>query len=386
MKKVVAIVLAMMLAAGIFAGTVSASPALDGTWPEETVKIAVEVYDTTDQTVLGYHDYFDYLAKYYNVEFIFSESISTAEDELAFAESCAAAGCKAYFAGYCASMETIVNRVTELGMYYWGVERGLDEIFKDNEYYLGGFLPVVDGSDVEGNGDFLLGYELAYNLAENGSTHIAFCNGGADFGIPMFIDRQAGFFKGIEDAQAAGYAVAFDPEADVVSGWPGTDEFAAKQSQVITGDYDAVAASFSGVEVWIQPIMDAGKLGQIKIAGVGAVTDTMVDISEIGLVGALVYENEEVVFGNAIPMFINAVNGHADLVKGEKGYCDIPVNRWTLTKPEEFAAIYGKHEAGEFYITAEDLAQFFPEFNPDTTKEEFEDFYRSFTLEKALGE
>lgn len=364
----------------------AAEPALDGTWPEETIKIGVEVYDTTDQSVLGYREYFDYLSRYYNLEFIFSESISSAEQELEFVNNCAAAGCKGYVGGYNISMDTVVRRVTEMGMYYWGVERGLDETFKDNEYYLGGFVPVVDGSEVEGNGDFLLGYELAYSLAEGGCAHVAFCNGGADFGIPMFIDRQAGFFAGIEAAQADGYAVAFDPSADIVSGWPGTDEFAARQSQVITGDYDAVAASFSGVEVWLQPIIDAGKMGAVKLAGVGAVTDSMVDISESGAIGALIYECEEVVFGNAIPMIINAVNGHNDLVKGEDGYCLVGVNRWTLTDPEAIATIFNKHDSGEYYVSAEEMSQFFPEFNADASKDQFLEFYRSKTLDAALAE
>ena len=387
MKKILCFAVAALMAALMLTGSVfAAEPALDGSWPEESIKIGVEVYDTTDQTVLGYHEYFDYLSKYYNVEFMYSESISSAEQELEFVDNCASAGCKGYFGGYNISMDTVVRRVTEMGMYYWGVERGLDEEFKDNPYYLGGFVPVVDGSDVEGNGDFLLGYELAYTLAEGGSAHVAFCNGGADFGIPMFIDRQSGFFAGIEAAQADGFGIAFDPAADIVSGWPGTDEFAARQSQVITGDYDSVAASFSGVEVWLQPIIDAGKMGSVKLAGVGAVTDSMVSISESGAIGALVYECEEVVFGNAIPMMINAINGHSDLVKGEEGYCIVPVNRWTLSKTEDIAAIYDKHDAGEYYVTAEDLAQFFPEFNPDTTKDQFLEFYRSKTLAAVLAE
>lgn len=180
--------------------------------------------------------------------------------------------------------------------------------------------------------------------------------------------------------------IAFDPAQDVVSGFPGTDEFAARQSQVITSDYDAVAASFSGVEVWLQPLIDAGKLGTVKLAGVGAVTDSMVSISETGSIGALVYECEEVVFGNAVPMIINAVNGHADMVKGEEGYAAVPVNRWTLKDAAEIAAIYEKHDAGEYYVTAEDIAQMIPELNPEASREQMMDYYRGITLEAALAE
>lgn len=387
MKKLICFMTAAVMAVMLFAGVAGAAEIpLDGSWPEETIKIGVEVFDTTDETTLGTLAYFDYLTNYYNVEFICSESIGSAEDELAFISSCAAAGCKAFISVYNVSRETEVKQVTDMGMYYWSVDRDMDEQFADNEYFLGGFLPVVDGLDVEGTGDFLLGYELAYTLAAGGSKHIAFCNGGADFGIQMFIERQDGFFAGIEAARADGYDVAFDPAADVVSGFPGTDDFAARQTQVIAGDYDAVAASFSGVAVWLQPIIDSGKIGQIKLAGVDAVNETMVDISAGGFIGALVYECQELCFGNAIPMILNAVNGHMDLLKGEEGYCAVPVNRWTFKTAEDIAAVYNKHEAGEYYVTAEDIAQFLPEFNPDTTRDEFINFYRSKTLENALAE
>jgi len=385
-KAITSMVLTATMAVALFAGTTHASEqALDGTWPESRIKIGVEVYDTTDATVIGYTNYFNYLSDYYNVEFMFSESISDAEAEFAFADSCAAAGCQGYIGGYNASMDSIVNHVTDLGMYYWGAERGLDEVFKENPYYLGGFMPVVTGASIEGNGDYLLGYDLAYTLASEGSTHIAYCNGGTDFGIQMFIDRQEGFIDGIAAAQADGYDVKFDKATDIIPGWPGTDEFAARQTPIISGDYDAVAVSFSGVEVWYQPILDAGKQDQIKIAGVGAVNDSIVGIASTGAVAALVYECEEVVFGNAVVMIINAVNGHADMIKEPEGYCRAEINRWTITQEQDFQTIFEKHDAGEYYITAEDMAQFFPELNENASREEFIEFYRSMTLEKALG-
>lgn len=131
-RKLVSLFMVGAMAAGLLAGCGSASDnngaansaaneatdakadasdtKLDGSWPAETVKIGVEVYDTTDTTVIAYMDYFKDLEDYYNVEFMFSESISNAEDELAFAESCASAGCVGYIGGYNCSGETIVDK------------------------------------------------------------------------------------------------------------------------------------------------------------------------------------------------------------------------------------------------------------------------------------
>lgn len=386
MKKIITMILAVMLILTVIVGTVSAAePAMDKSWPEETIKIGVELWDTADETNIGAVNYFNYLADHYNVEFMFSESISSAEQEFEFADACAAAGCKGYIGIYNASFDSIAQHVTDHGMYYWCVERSIDEAFADNPYYLGGYNPVVSGSDIDGNGDYLLGYELAYTLAEGGAKHIVYCSGGAEIGLQMFVDRQEGFFDGLEAAKNDGYEVEFDLDKDIIPGWPGSDEFAARQSQAISGDYDAVACSFSGVEVWYQPILDAGRQDVMKIAGVGTVTDSIVSIAETGAIAALVYECEEVMLGNAVPMMINAVNGHSDLLKGEEGYCLVDTNRWTLKDIEDFKAVLEKHEAGEFYVSAEDMIQLFPEFNPELTKEEFINFYTRLTLDHAMG-
>ena len=263
-RKLVSLFMVGAMAAGLLAGCGSASDnngaansaaneatdakadasdtKLDGSWPAETVKIGVEVYDTTDTTVIAYMDYFKDLEDYYNVEFMFSESISNAEDELAFAESCASAGCVGYIGGYNCSGETIVDKVTENKMYYWGCERGLDEKYADNEYYLGGFQPVGSDENVDATkgGDYLLGYSMAENLADQGAKHVVYCSGGDQMGIQMFIDRLEGFKDGIAAAQANGSDIQWDEKQDSIAGWPGTDDFAAAQSNAISKHNDKV--------------------------------------------------------------------------------------------------------------------------------------------------
>ncbi len=360
--------------------------ALDGNWPEETIKIGVEVYDTTDQSVIAYEEYFNYLSEYYNIDFMFSETISSAEDELDFVDSCAAAGCVGYIGGYNASMEECVKAVTTYGMYYWGCERSLDEVFADNEYYLGGYETAVDDESLsDKNGDYLTGYEMAYILAEQGTQHVVFCNGGAGYGVQMFVDRQTGFFDGIAAAQADGYEIQFDEEEDVIEGWPGTDDYTAAQSKALSMDYDAVAVSHSGADVWLQPIADAGKSETVKLAGAGAVTDSFLDAAGSGELALLIYECEEVIFGNAVAMIINAVTGHSDVIRLSSDEVEsITVSRWYITSEEEYTAIYEKHEAGEYFITAEDMAQLFPEFNSDIDYDSFRDYYAGFTLDSIL--
>ena len=112
----------------------------DGRYPAETVKIGLEVYDTTAENTLALQSYIKYMQKSFNVELIHSESIADAAGELAFIESCAAAGCKAIIAMYNVTQGQAVQTCIDAGMYYWGTanEPAVYDAFKSNPKYLGG--------------------------------------------------------------------------------------------------------------------------------------------------------------------------------------------------------------------------------------------------------
>ena len=363
------------------------SSTLDKSFPAEKMKIGVEVFDTTDLTVIGYSEYFKYLEKFFNVEFMISESVSSAEEELAFIESCHSAGCVGYIGGYNVGMATCVEKVTEYGMYYWGCERGLDEQFKDNPYYLGGFSAyATEGVDDSKGGDYAIGYALAKTLADQGASHVIYCSGGSSMGIPMFVDRLAGFKDGIAAVQAEGSTIQWDENADTIEGWPGTDDFAAAQSNAISKDiYDAVACSFSGFEIWAQPLTDAGKAENMKLAGVGSVSDSLLELFDTGMISLVIYEVPEIVFSQAFPMILNAATGHADVIKGDVGYMDCKIHRWMITTPEDYNAIYDFHEEQHgYYVTPDQIATLMVELNPDMTRNGILDFYGSLTMEACI--
>lgn len=350
-------------------------------FPEEEVKIGVEAFDTTDEQFMALQEYLDYLADNLNISFMYSESIANAEGEMDFIDSCASAGCQAIFAYYNVTPEAI-QRTTDLGMYYWGTEQYADD-YADNDHYIGCYTFTEEGSSE--NGDYLGGYQLGYSLGQQGVTHVFYCNGGASFGVQMFIDRQEGFEAGVAAAQEEGCEIQYDPANDVIEGWPGTDDFTAAVGSKLAGDYDGAAVSFNAATLF-QPIFDAGKADSIKIAAIGGVNDTYYDAFNDGLVSTIVYDCEEVVFGNGIVQILNAVTGHADLTKDADGNPGrVLTYRWTLEDPEQFNAIYDMHDGGEYYITAEDVANMCAEINPDITFDQINEYYQSFTLEDTVG-
>ncbi len=275
-------------------------PALaeDGRYPAETVKVGFVNYDTTAEQVLAIQKYFEYLQTGFNFEVIWSESLDSAEAEFAFIEQCAAAGCKAVIGYYNEGKAESVKLANDLGMYYWGgaINSDIYEPVKDSEMYLGGY--------VSGEGDktenYLAGYGIGKALADAGCKNVIVMSGGKDFGVEFFVER----YQGIMDALTEfGVAVAYE-----VPGWPGTEEFAAHQTAALETEADGLAGTLTCL-MWMQPIANAGKMGQIKIAGIETVS---ADIADLMYGGIYVGSFSEItdVFGMAIPMILNAVTGN----------------------------------------------------------------------------
>lgn len=405
MKKVIALLLALMMMVGMLAGcsdSGSSNPPagnntasvgsseenkggdvgvpLDGSWPAEKVKIGVVAFDPSDESFMAVMDYFEYLAKSFNVEFTVSEALQSAEQEFAFIDSCKAAGCQGIFAYYNIAGAEAIKHATAQEMYYWGIEQFYADM-ADDPYYVGTYT-FSDPSDPSGKtGDYQAGYELGMTMGNSGLEHIAFCNGGASFGVQMFIERQQGFFDGVAAAQAAGSATRFDPAADVIEGFPGDSYFAA-QAAFFAGDYDGVAVSFDAF-TWFQPIIDNGK--DIKVGCVGTVSETYKAFVDNGTVIALVYDCGEYVFGSGFADLVNAATGHADLTRGSDGKALLnPAQRWVLSSADNFNAVYEKHITnGAYFITAEDMASILGGINADATVDDVIGLFDA-SLEDAL--
>ncbi len=346
-----------------------ASLPLDGTWPKETVKIGYVTYDTTRDEHLAIVEYFDYLKQYFNIEVMMSESLADAEGELNFINSCAAAGCDAIFAYYNVALAESAKAAMDQGMYYWGGFGGdtaAYEEVKDNPLYLGAYTV--------GDADYEAGKMMAEALIAQGCKKLVLCSGGAAFGVQMFIDRQQGFLDAIEAADGVELVKN-------IEGWPGTDAFAADQTAVLDMDIDAIASTF-GIAMWFQPLMTSSKAGQVKLATIGLVDETMVDFFNDGTMACVVYDCPEVVFGNAIPLILNAVNG--DRLVNEEGVPELfLVQRMAVTTADQYNAIFNLHANGEYLVSGEDVAQMIKAYNPDLTAQEFYDFYGSFSAESV---
>lgn len=392
MKKLLALlcVLAMALslvACGGESGNESAAQvesevvngiALDGTWPAETIKIGIVNMDVTNAAYKLSASYCDYLETKFNLEFIQSEGIDTVEAEFAFIEQCAAAGCKAIIGWRNVGGIATIKLCTSKGMYYWMAEKN-DTILSrnlDNEYMLG-YLNFGE------NEDYAKGYSWGKALIEAGCKRVVYMAGGASFGISIFKNREEGFYAAIEEAQAIGVDIEVIYQIDA---FPGTDGYAPAQSAAIDLKPDGVADSVS-IEYWVQPMNSAGLLdGSVKFATNMDVNEDNAEFYRMGLIASGIQSETTLSYiAPAIPLIINLCNGHTELTRSADG-SPVPASTpaWSITTAEQMDAMLSFYESGNFFLTAEQMTQFFPEFNPDASMDDYQEFFGSYTFEKAL--
>lgn len=368
MKNLTKLVAMVIMIAMLVAGGTSAMAAV---YPEETVKIGMVTYDTTADLFLEIQRYFEYLAEYYNIEMMYSESIDSAEGEMAFIESAAAAGCQAIIGYYNVARNESVQLTIDKGMYYYGVaeEDVVYDEFKGNDMYLGGYYNE--------NMDYESGYTIATQLIEAGCTRLGFSSGGRDFGIKMFIDRSEGFYAAVEEAVAGGNAVEVVYD---VSGWPGTDAFSSEQTTALEADPDGIASSF-GIGVWLQPVANSGK--DIKLVAIDTLSENYYDAWDSGMIVGFSVETVEI-FGLAIPIIINAVDGNL-IRDGEGNAPRIMVERLAVNSAEDFHSYVEIETDGTWIINSEDISSLIVGINPDVQYDDFSELYLAQSVSDVMA-
>lgn len=321
--------------------------------PTRTVKIGIEIYDPTDQEFLVLKDYCDnYLSKELNVEFVYSEAIADADGEIAFIDNCAASGCDGVIGYYNVTGPQAAWEAVDNDMYYVDCTAGVWDELNGEEKYLGS---ITYGD----NGDFSAGQAMGQYLVEKGCKKIVYSNGGADFGVQMFVDRQNGFLDGASGAEIL-----------TVSGFPNADSFPTDQNAALTtAGVDGVATSFNAMAGWAQPIQAMGL--DIPVATIGVVGQDFVDALSGGMVDMVVAGNIER-WALPITMIYQAVNGQK--IVDENGDAPVVEQAWlTFDSAEDMGAYLEIMNSGHIYSG--------DEIKGCTSYQQLMDLAASYTLE-----
>ncbi len=336
----------------------------DEIYPAEKVLIGVEIYDPTESETIEIQKYYEYLAQNFNVEFKYSEAITNADQEMKFIEDCAIAGCKGFIARYNVSKEEQVKKVLEYDMYYYGGTTDFYETFKSEPEYLG--FVSANGSDYEA------GKALGQWVLDQGFDNVVYANGGADFGVAIFVDRQKGFMEAVGDQVAV----------TVVKGFPGDQFFADQAAALSTEGLDAVVASFNGVDFWAQPIASAG-LENVKLATIGAINQAYLDAFMGNALSYLVAGNIQA-YGFGVAMICNAVDGNSEAVEKDGLATLYAVPNFIVSSAEECEKIV-EIQNNERIFTSEDWKEIIVKLNPSANAQTIIDLADSGTKENVLS-
>ena len=343
LKRILCLALCMML-------MLACAPAMAA----GTVKIGVLVSDATSSEALAFRAYYtEYIAKAYNVEFIYSDELSDAAGEKSAIDNFIVNNCKAVISFSSFDRPAQIDQCEAAGIYYAVATGTLTdeqyEEYKDYEFYVGAIGP---STDIE----FKAGYDMAAYYIDNGMTKFGMFGGGVPYYVDMHIYRAAGIltamvekggeganYKGANNAGAIIGQIYADGGIDTgaignlelaayVGGYDFNDAWFGKLAQMVgTEGIQAILTVGSGVDVLGGFIAGSG----VKLATVDSFTPAMKDAMDNGILDYMAGK-----FAASIgPIFaatLNAVNGQP-IRNSDGNALALGQGYWVATNSDQFA-------------------------------------------------
>ena len=343
LKRILCLALCMML-------MLACAPAMAA----GTVKIGVLVSDATSSEALAFRAYYtEYIAKAYNVEFIYSNELSDAAGEKSAIDNFIVNNCKAVISFSSFDRPAQIDQCEAAGIYYAVATGTLTdeqyEEYKDYEFYVGAIGPSMDI-------EFKAGYDMAAYYIDNGMTKFGMFGGGVPYYVDMHIYRAAGIltamvekggeganYKGANNAGAIIGQIYADGGIDTgaignlelaayVGGYDFNDAWFGKLAQMVgTEGIQAILTVGSGVDVLGGFIAGSG----VKLATVDSFTPAMKDAMDNGILDYMAGK-----FAASIgPIFaatLNAVNGQP-IRNSDGNALALGQGYWVATNSDQFA-------------------------------------------------
>ena len=353
LKRILSLALCLMLA-------LACIPAM----ADAPIKIGVLVADATGAEALAFRAYYEqYIARAYNVEFIYSEELKTADGEKNAIENFIVNNCKAIISFSSVDRPAQIDQCESAGIYYAVATGTLTneeyEEFKDYEYYVGAIGPSL-------NTEFQVGYDMAAYYIDQGMTKFGIFGGAVPYRTDMHIYRAAGMLCAMieKGGEGAAYQGVTDPGAIIGmiygSGNIETGAIGNLELVAYVGGYDfdeawfgklAQMAGTEGIEAILTVGSGVDVLGSfvsgsnVKLATVDSFTAAMGEAMNSGIIDYVAGK-----FATSIgPIFVatlNAVNGQP-IRDAEGNALALDQGYWVATNAEQFAQYYAVDSSSE---------------------------------------
>lgn len=360
-------------------------------------KIGALVYSITDDQVISFRRYLeDYIASCFEeVEFVYSQTITTPEQEMEYINQFAEAGVEGVLAFNSYDMKAEVELCAEKGMYYMRPAASVSDAefaaVADNPYFVG---VVGPGSEME----YQCGADMAeFFVKQNYGNEYFILSGG----MPMHIEMHTQRTMGILDTLQKAYGVTFN-QADL-------DAAASSMEPVHmeAGDLKVcLCPGFMDSEAFLAPALEEFKEDQYQNVLSVIPVDEMVTVikpagAKIGVIDnysernlQLFNEGVEVycvgkynsIIGPSFAAMYNAITGNGDKFREDGKAFSVTQGFWISDSKEDYAEKYAL-SAG-IALNAynyQDLADVMTVYNADANLDDLKALAGAYSFADALA-
>ena len=377
MKKAIALILALALCLPL-AACGAKTPAEKQT-AETLHKIGVIVYNTGDREVIGFRDYLkNYIEKNFEmVQFVYSGSIQSGEEELAFIQNACDEGVEGFMSFVSHDLAAEVALCEKNKAYYMLASGTVaDEEFDavaDNPWFLGMFGP---GKPFE----FQAGADLArFFLGKGYCTRYFILSGGAAMGNEMHYQRTLG----ILDTFASAYGIAFSTPREELAGVSEpttihTDKFSVTicpgyvaRDPYLTAAKEAYAAgSYDAVLCVLPPEEMTLAFGKTPFGVIDAYHSRNMELFDSGSLQFVVGKYSSLI-GPAFALMLNALTGYSEEFRSNGKALQVTQGFWSSDSREDYVEKYTLSiSAAKNAYSFDDLSSVIRIYNPDATVNE----------------
>lgn len=373
---------------------------------DERLVIGVCAYDTSYEEMQLFMNYYrEYISQGMSVDFLFSESLRSGEEERAFIRLAKEKGAEGIISFYGQDLGETLNLCQEEEIYYvLGSGTISDEDFAaaaGNPYFLG-----VIGPDTEE--EYQAGYDMAAAFQSQGAKSWLILSGGSALGNYMHASRTIGILEAIAEREGLTYKQPVE-ELAVLS----------EASEIPTGKtgvHITICPGYVNAEEGNANLLAA--LGQRDYDAVPAVMsfgnelDTVVNAAEdwghtvlTGTVDCFSEQNLEAVraedfygqqklnyvagkyasmAGPALAAVYNAVTGHQETVQDQGGPFRLCQSLWKADSAEQYEELYGFTQGiYENAYSCDELMQVISVFHPEASFTDFAELTEASDVESV---
>jgi hypothetical protein len=334
--------------------------------------------------------YREYISGGMNVDFLFSETLHSGEEEREFIREAKENGACGIISFYGQDIgETLALCQQEEIYYVLGSGSISDEDFaaaEDNPWFLGAIGPSTQE-------EYRAGYEMVKSFLGQGASSFLLVSGGAGQGNYMHVTRLRGMLDALEGSGAVLSLTADEavgctevtalteegsPLTAVLSpGYFSTQAGLDNLSEALAlGDYDA-AACVLGLEAQLDTVASSGQGHTVMVGMVDCFSQENLDaFQQTDPYGQpklnYVAGKYASLAGPAVAAVYNAATGHLDAVRDQGKPFRLSQTLWYADTPERYQTLYGFTQGVyENAYSCDELMQVIAVFHPETTYEDF---------------